>query len=230
MSVLQSIVGQYGGLTGAAKQGQKQMSILEMLGLGGGAGYTAPIGPMQDGSAMPAESVDPQQYAQQQSAGLGDLGSRLATWGAGVSKAAGPSRLPVDFGQALSGGQDAVKAQDQQELGNIKTAAEISALGQKGKPDFDATAQSALIKMKMGVPLTPEETASLQAWDTMNTAKTTTFGLPNGGYTSAPAARSILPPGFGGAQQMAPQGGGQQIDPRQRLQQLEEMRRKAGVQ
>lgn len=203
MSILDSLFGSYGGsLTQAAKQGGKQMSILDMIGMGAPQSqYTAPIGPMQGtGTPMPSEQIP----AQQQSySGLGDLGRQLATWGAGVSKASGPSRLPVDFGQALAGGTDALNNQGKQDLENQKTQAEIGVLGTKQQPDFDKTAQQALIKMKMGLPLSPQEQASLEAWDTMNQTKSSATADPFGVLRMTPRA-SILPQG--GAPQMNPSG------------------------
>lgn len=175
MSIRGSIIQQYGGLANAQKANQRQMGILEALGLGsGGPGYTAPIGPMQDGSAMPAESISPQDYQAAKDSALARFGNQLSTWGAGVSKASGPSRIPVSFGQALAGGQDALNSQDQQALANRKTEAEIGALGAKG-PDFDAQLQQILVKENMGIPLTPQEIAHKQAWNDINQTKTT-FG------------------------------------------------------
>jgi hypothetical protein len=196
MSILNSILGQYGGATGAAKAGN-QMSILQMLGLGAGPNQ----GPMPDGSVMPNIS------GQEQDSSLANLASRLGTWGAGVSQASGPSRTPVDFGQALAGGQQALDTRDQQQLGNMKTVAEIGALRGKGAPDFDAQAQQILIKKNQGLPLTPQEEALAQSYDSFAGSKLQTVTMPDGTIRQVPSQRPV----FGDLSQR--QGQGQQQRP-----------------
>lgn len=203
MSVLQSKLAQYGGLGGAAKMGAgNNMSIWQMLGLGDqGAGYTAPIGPTQPGQApMTGEAIDPQQYAQQQSEGLAALGRRLGTWGAGVSQASGATYgPPKSFGEVLAGGNQALAAQDQQNLANRKTEAEIGALGAKEKPDFEALAQAAMLRRQLGAPQ-PGDEAILKTFDAFNMTKQSGSVDPITGNVRMLPRASVFGPSGGNAQ------------------------------
>jgi hypothetical protein len=191
MSVLQSIVGQYGGLSGAAKQGQRQMGIIEMLGLGKG-GYTSPIGPTQPGQTpMTGESIDSAAYNQQRMEGLAALGQRLSTFGGGLSQASAPSATPVSFGQALAGGNQALQAQDQRDLGNMKTQAEIAALGGQ-EMDLEKQAQQIMVKKRMGVPLSPQEEAVAQSYDAFAASKMQTITMPDGTTRQVPTRRPVF--------------------------------------
>lgn len=220
---LADLLAQFGGMSQ-----NPQLGVLASLGLGG-QNYTLPIGPQQGtGSPLDSQSITDQM----RNSSLVNLANKLGTWGAGVSRASGPSRLPVDFGQALAGGTDALNADEDRQLSQAKTLTEIGALGAKGQPDLEAQAQQALMKYNMGQPLTPEEIAALKTYSSLNEAKQSTYGLPSGGYVSAPSYRSIVPPGLGG------QGNGQRPrtapsrnnDPMAEFKELEARRRAAGIQ
>jgi len=205
MGILDILKGQYGGLAQAAKQGGQQMGLLEQLGLG------------QTPSINPAG-----EQMQDMSGGLAALGQRLGTWGAGVSAASGPSRMPVDFGQALAGGQQALQAEDDRMLDTQVKQAQIGKYQAASKPDFEQSAQQALIKKNMGLPLSPQEEATLKSFDAFNMTKQSASTDQFGNVRMMPRASIMGPQG-------APQGGGQNPDPRRRLQELEAMRSAAGV-
>lgn len=192
-----------GGLADVARQGDQQQSLLQMLGL---TGETTP--PIVPNAQIPqAQQPDPW--------------SRLAQWGAGVAKASAPSRMPVDFGQAMAGGADALREADDRALDAQLKQAQIGAEKAKGMPDLDAQAQQIMIKKQMGVPLTPQEQAIANTYDAFNTAKMQTVTMPDQSIRQLPAQRPIFgtPP---------VSGGGQQVDPRmQRLQQLRQMKQQS---
>ncbi len=219
MSILDMLMGGAAGgsMMDMAKQGGQQMSILQMLGLDGSTTPTS--------GAASASVLDPK--LQSGGSSLADIGRSLSNYGAGMSQASGPSRMPVDFGQAMAGGNAGLQAGQDNQTNNRLKEAQMGALGQRGKPDLEASAQNALVKLKMGAPLSPEEQAQLQAFDTMNQAKLTYNQDPNGQFRANPAARSILPPGMSGG--APPQGSGQQIDPRQRLEQLRRLKQQSGM-
>jgi hypothetical protein len=212
-----------GSMMDMAKQADPQMSFLQAIGLAPQNQYDAPIGAMPGtGTPMPSSVIDPKLQSQQRSSMLGQLGNRLSQWGAGVSQASGPSRMPVDFGQALAGGTNALQAGQDRDMDNRLKEAQIVAYGAKQRPDFSAQAQDALVKLKMGLPLTPQEQATLQAWDAFETSKLQTVTMPDQSIRQVPAHRPV----FGQLTGNAPAGGTQapRPDPMQRLQQLRQMR------
>lgn len=212
MGILDILKGQYGSLAQASKQGGQQMGLLQQLGLG----QTPGINP----GANPAD-----QQMQDMSGGLAALGQRLGTWGAGVSAASGPSRLPVDFGQALAGGTQALQAEDDRMLDKQVKEAQIGKFQAQSQPDFEQSAQQALIKRNMGLELSPQEEATLKAFDAFNMTKQSASTDQFGNVRMMPRASILGPQGM----PQSPQGGGQNPDPRRRLQELEAMRNAAGV-
>lgn len=189
-----------GSMMSQAKQGMGLQSILADMFGGGSQQYDKPIGPQQGtGQPMPSSVIDP--ATQGNSGGLAALGRGLSTFGAGMAKASGPSRMPVSFGEVLAGGNDAMQAADDKRLETRYKEAQIRALGNKGV-DLEKTAQQALVKSNMGIELTPQERASLQAYDTMNQAKLSYTQDKMGNFIPQPAARSIMP-----------QSGGQAVRP-----------------
>lgn len=235
MSGLQSLIQQYGGLTGVAKQGGKDRGIMEMLGLGGlGGGMQTPATGALNGEMPSSVSTGMLQSllgggggstegadglgsmiglgagamgagaamgGAPQAGAMGGAGSgwnRLGDWGAGVSKASGATYgPPKTFGEVMAGGNDALMARDQQSLGNRKTEAEIGALNNRGV-DFDSQLQNILVKENMGVPLTPQEQAHKQAWNSINQTKTS-FGTDALGNMRMGQRTSL--PGTSGGQQ-----------------------------
>lgn len=223
MSILSDLLGQFGGLSGIAKQGQS--GALQQIGqLAGGtgvgqmAGMGGPlIGQLAAMGGPIASQIDP---AVQSGGAIGQAANpeqpnwfarnaenfdKLGAWGAGVSKASGPSATPVDFGQALAGGQDSL---DKYKTGQLDNRLKEAQIGKAGQGDLKQMAETALTKSKMGVPLTPQEEGALQAYDTINQSKLSYTQDKFGNFMPQPAARSILPPGMSG--QMANQPGGPQ--------------------
>lgn len=189
----------------------KQFSVLEALGLGNGqTSYTKPIGPMPGtGAPMESQAIDPQQYSAMQGSRLADLGRQLSTWGAGVSKASGPTYGPPrDFGQVLAGGTEALNEQGDKDLERQKLMAETSLYKAKAGagPDFEAKAQQALVKLKMGIPLTPEDSGYLQAQDTYLRSKQTATPDALGNLRMVPNAGILTPEDLA---KMQATGGGQ---------------------
>lgn len=218
MSWLEDLLGGVGmgGMGGGSSlmdmaKGQKQnMSIMQMLGMAPMDEYSAPIGPQQGSAApMPSSMIDPALQEQQRSSMLSNLGQGLSRFGAGMSKASGPSRMPVDFGQAMAGGQDALDAGRNSDMDMQLKQAQIGALGQKGKPDLEAQAQTIMQKKQMGIPLTPQEEAIAGTYDAFQN-KMQTVTMPDGTVRQVPAQRPV----FGQMHPNAmPQGGGQPIRP-----------------
>lgn len=199
-----------GSLMNAAKGGQQQMGLLQMLGMAPDAQYDSPIGPQQGtGQPLPAGVIDPTQRAQQRASMLANLGSGLSRFGAGMSQASAPSRMPVDFGQALAGGTNAMQAGEDRDMDTRLKEAQIGALGQKGKPDMETQAQSIMMKKQMGVPLTPQEEALAGTYDAFGTAKMQTITMPDGSIRQVPAQRPV----FGQLTGQAPAGSGQMQRP-----------------
>jgi hypothetical protein len=188
-SILSSLGG--GGISGA-KDAMQQQSLLQMLGLAPTQQYDSPIGAMPNGAPMPSSMIDPATQAQQRSSSLANLGSKLNQWGAGVSAASAPSRMPVDFGQALAGGTQALQQGQDRELDTRLKEAQIGALGAKGQPDFEAQAQQALIKRNMGIGLSPQEEAALKAYDQLQTSKLQTVTMPDSSIRQVPAYRPVF--------------------------------------
>ena len=215
MSILDFLTGGAGGgsLMQNMKQNGQNMSIMQMLGLDpSGQQYTAPIGPQQGtGTPMPSSEIDPKLQSQNRSSALAKLGQGLSTWGAGVSAASGPSRMPVDFGQTLAGGTNAMNAEENRGMENRLKEAQIGALGAKQQPDLEKQAQSIMLKKQMGVPLTPQEEALAGTYDAFGTAKMQTITMPDGSIRQVPAQRPVFGQMSGG--RAAPQGGGQSTRP-----------------
>jgi hypothetical protein len=204
MSILSDLLGQFGGLTGIAKQGQS--GALAQIG----NMYNSPIGATQSGMPMGelnpafqsgalaqiAQPTEQPDWLDRNSEALGKFGDMATRFGSGMSAASAPSRMPVDFGQALAGGQQAVDAGKQQDLANQLTQAQTGAAIAKGsKFDLENQAQTALVKSNMGQPLTPQEQAALQSYDQMQQSKLTYTQDPSGQFIPRPAARSIMPQG-----------------------------------
>lgn len=224
-------------MTGAAKSGNQQTTLLDMLGMGNNNNIPPQYGaganlPWQQ-SAQDPQSIlaQYQPQPQQPPAQSDDFATKLARWGAGVSKASGATYgPPKTFGEVLAGGQDSLDQGAKAALEGQKTQAEIGALGQKGKPDFNETAQNALIKRNLGIPLTPQDEATLKAWDSINQTKSS-FGTDAMGNLRMTPRASIL--GTGGAN-VQPQGGGQAprtgLPPGITPDKLEEYKRLRGLQ
>lgn len=183
MSILDYLGLGSGSLMNTAKQGAQQSSILQLLGLDDAGAPTA-------ASATPSSMVNP---ALQSGGSLADIGRGLSAFGAGMSKASDFSRTPVSFGQAMAGGNDALQASEDRQLDSRLKEAQIGAYGAKALPDLEKSAQLALVKSNMGMPLSPQEQASLQAFDTMNQSKLSYTQDRFGNFVPQPAARSILP-------------------------------------
>lgn len=186
-SILQSLGG--GGIAGA-KDAMQQQSLLQMLGLGNPDMTTEgkPVGQLMDASGS---VINPAFQQQQSGGGLANLGRSLSNWGAGVSAASAPSRTPIDFGQALAGGTQAMQAGEDRVLDTRLKEAQIGALGAKGAPDIEAMAQQAMIKRNMGGQLSPQEEASLRAYDQFQTSKLQTVTDATGAIRQVPAYRPI---------------------------------------
>jgi len=222
-----SSMGGGSSLMDTAKGGQQQMGLLQMLGMAPDAQYDSPIGPQHGtGQPMDAQAIDPAQRAQQRASMLANLGGGLSRFGAGMSKASGPSRMPVDFGQALAGGNDAMQAGQTSDMDMRLKEAQIGALGQKGQPDLEKQAQAIMQKKKMGITLSPQEEAIAGTYDAFQN-KMQTVTMPDGTVRQVPAQRPVFgqltgqtPGAMGGAGQ-APRP---QVNPMQRLQQLRQMR------
>ncbi len=202
-----------GGMGGGAQsslmdmaKGQKQnMSIMQLLGMAPMDEYSAPIGPQQGtGTPMPSSVLDPALQSQQRSSMLANLGSGLSRFGAGVSKASGPSRMPVDFGQALAGGNDALQAGQNTDIDNQLKQAQAGAVGAKTQPDLEKQAQAVMAKKQMGIPLTPAEEAIAGTYDAFQN-KMQTVTMPDGTVRQVPAQRPV----FGQLTGNTPPGGGQ---------------------
>jgi len=198
--ILDFLMGGAGGnsLVDGVKQSGQQSAIMQMLGLGGaqqeGVVPAASVGQASTiNPALQTQPIVPQQSGYQQPSTLAQFGDKLSNWGAGVSKASEFSRTPIGFGQVLAGGNDAMQAADDRDLKNQITKAQIGAEKSKGN-DLDSMAKQALVKSNMGLPLTPQEQASLKSFDTLNQAKLSYTQDKFGNFVPQPSARSILPP------------------------------------
>lgn len=181
-------------LKGGAGTGQ-DMSMLQSLGMQI-PGQSVATGAAQ---AMPASMLNP---AIQSGGGLGDIGSMLSRFGAGMSQASGPSRMPVDFGQALAGGNQAVQAGEDSDIARQLQRAQIEAISQKAQPDLEKQAQAIMMKKQMGIPLSPQEEAVSKSYDAFGTAKMQTITMPDGTIRQVPAQRPVF-----GTPPIVPSGG-----------------------
>ncbi len=214
MSIMDYLgMGAGGSMMDRFKQGGQQMSIMQMLGLDpSGQQYDAPVGPQQGtATPMPSSELDPKLVAQQKSSALAKLGQGLSTWGAGVSAASGPSRMPVDFGQALAGGTNAMNQGQDKELDNQLKQAQIGKMGREGNADMEQQAQAIMMKKQMGIPLTPQEEALAGTYDAFGGAKMQTITMPDGSIKQVPAQRPVF--GQMAGDRAAPPGGGQMQRP-----------------
>ncbi len=191
-------------LMNMAKGQGKNMSIWQALGVAPMDEYTAPIGPGTDGKPMPSSMIDPALQSQQQSGMLANIGQGLSRFGAGMSKASGPSRMPVDFGQALAGGQEAMDAGHNQDIENQLKQAQAGAYKAKETPKLEQQAEAVMQKKQMGLPLTPAEQAIASTYDAFQN-KMQTVTMPDGTVRQVPAQRPV----FGQLTGNAPPGGGQ---------------------
>ncbi|MGA1553430.1 MAG: hypothetical protein ACO35I_05230 [Burkholderiaceae bacterium] len=158
-----------------------------------------------------------------QNAGGYDKWKALSDFGAGMSAASAPSAMPVSFGQALAGGNQAMQAGEDRALNRMKTQAEIGSLGSKGA-DLEKQAQNVFIKQKMGLPLSPQDEAIAKAYDAFQGSKMQTTTMPDQTIRQVPTYRPVFgsqggtPP----SQSRTPQA--QQMSPQERLMQLRMMR------
>jgi len=212
MSILDFLTGGAGGsMMSGVKQGGQQMGILQMLGLAPDEQYGSPIGAQQGtGAPMPSAMIDPAVTSQNRTSSLANFGNKMSQFGAGMSAASAPSRMPVDFGQVLAGGNQAMQAGDDRNLDNRVKEAQIGALGAKGAPDFDQQAQQVMMKEKMGIPLSPQEQALKATYDAFQN-KQQTITMPDGTIRQVPAQRPVF--GQVAGDRAAPQGGGQMQRP-----------------
>lgn len=187
MSVLSDLLAQFGGLSGAAKQGQS--GVLEgLMNPAGGApsipGETnSTINPavQQSGALaqMGGQAPQEQGWLDRNSDALSKFGDMASRWGAGVSAASDFSREPISFSGAMAGGQQALDDNATRQLDNRVKEAQIA---KAGNIDYNDEAQRLLEKQFSGAELSPEETARLQAINsfrqTVGGTQTDAFGRP----------------------------------------------------
>lgn len=113
----------------------------------------------------------------------------LMDLGTGIMAASGPSLSPVSTGQALAQGRKFQAEMSDNRINNLYK----QAMAQKAvQGDFEDNAQRVLVKKTQGLELSPEEEATLKAWDMTRTSQMGMRFDEAGNPVYAPKYNSVL--------------------------------------